>query len=152
MNKEQLLLELNTTQESTLQFFNLSFDDLQKRYAPTKWTVQQILHHLADAETILYERIRRVISGPQQVLWTFDQDRFCNELNYDSLPLTISKNIYKAVRTAIIYNLEQHYESKKELVFIHSEVGKRTLGQLFEKVPQHNQHHIHHIHQALKFG
>ncbi|BDS12231.1 DinB family protein [Aureispira anguillae] len=152
MNKADLKLELEKTEQTTLQFFDLPLDDLQKRYAPTKWNIQQVLHHLADAETILYERIRRVISGPQQVLWTFDQDRFCQGLDYDKFPLNINKDIYKATRRAIIYILEQHYDSKKELVFIHSKMGKRTLGEEFRKVAWHNEHHLNQIRQALKFG
>lgn len=35
-----------------------------------------ILHHLADSETVLYERIRRILSEPRQVLWVFDPDAF----------------------------------------------------------------------------
>lgn len=152
MNKEYLKLELEKTEQATLQYFDLPSDDLQKRYAPTKWNIQQILHHLADAETVLYERVRRVISGPQQVLWTFDQDRFCDGLNYDKFPLSINKELFKATRRAMIYVLEQHYEEKKDFIFVHSKMGKRTLGEEFEKVAWHNEHHLNQIRQALKFG
>jgi hypothetical protein len=152
MNKEYLRLELEKSKQTTLQFFDLPLDNLEKRYAPSKWTIRQILHHLADAETILYERIRRVISGPQQVLWNFDQDRFCEGLNYNEFPLAINKEIFNATRRSIIYLLEQHYESQKELTFIHNTTGKRTLGETFEKVAWHNEHHLNHIRQALKFG
>lgn len=152
MNKEYLKLELEKSKQTTLQFFNLPLDDLDKRYAPGKWTIRQILHHLADAETILYERIRRVISGPQQVLWVFDQDRFCEQLNYDKFPLEINKDIFNVTRRAMIYVLEQHYDDKKDLTFIHSKTGKRTLGDEFEKVAWHNEHHLNQIRQALKFG
>ncbi|WMX17256.1 MULTISPECIES: DinB family protein [unclassified Aureispira] len=152
MNKEYLKLELEKSKQTTLQFFNLPLDDLDKRYAPGKWTIRQILHHLADAETILYERIRRVISGPQQVLWVFDQDRFCEQLNYDKFPLEINKDIFNVTRRAMIYVLEQHYDDKKALTFIHSKTGKRTLGDEFEKVAWHNEHHLNQIRQALKFG
>lgn len=152
MNKDYLRLELEKSKQSTLQFFDLPLDDLEKRYAPTKWNIRQVLHHLADAETVLYERIRRVISGPQQVLWTFDQDRFAEGLNYNAFPLAINKEIFNATRRAIIYVLEQHYDTKKDVIFIHSKMGKRTLGEEFEKVAWHNEHHLNHIRQALKFG
>jgi hypothetical protein len=152
MNKDYLRLELEKSKQTTLQFFDLPLDDLEKRYAPGKWTIFQILHHLADAETILYERIRRVISGPQQVLWNFDQDRFCEGLNYKDFPLTINKEIFNATRRAIIYLLEHHYDDKKALTFIHNLAGKRTLGEEFEKVAWHNEHHLNQIRQALQFG
>lgn len=134
MNKEYLRLELEKSKQTTLQFFDLPLDDLEKRYAPTKWNICQILHHLTDAETILYNRIRRVISRPQQVLWDFDQDRFSERLNYNAFPLAINKEIFNATRRAVVYLLEQHYDSKKNLTFIHNKTSERTLGQEFEKV------------------
>lgn len=152
MNKDYLKSELEKTKQATLLYFELPFDDLQKRYAPTKWNIRQLLHHLADAETILYERVRRVISGPKQVLWSFNQDRFCEGLNYEQIPLDINKEVYKATRRALIYTLEQHYDHKKDLIFIHSETGKRTLGEEFAKVAWHNEHHLNQIRQALNFG
>jgi hypothetical protein len=65
----QLIRQLQETQEQTLRCFMLSGDDLARTYAPGKWPVRFILHHLADAETVLFDRIRRVLSEPRQVLW-----------------------------------------------------------------------------------
>ena len=152
MDKDELRKQLEKTKQATLNYFDLPIDDLRKRYAPTKWTIQQVLHHLTDAETVLYERIRRVISGPQQVLWTFDQDAWDKGLDYHNFPLSINKDIYKSTRRAMIYLMEHHYESKEDLTFIHSLAGKRTLGEEFEKVAWHNEHHLNHIRQALEFG
>ncbi len=69
-----LIQELESTKAETLKFFELTDEELDKSYEPGKWTVRYILHHLADAETVLFERIRRVISEPRQVLWALDQD------------------------------------------------------------------------------
>jgi hypothetical protein len=152
MDKSDIKKQLERTQSSTLQFFELPPDDLQKRYAPEKWNVLQILHHLTDSETVLYERLKRIISGPVQVLWTFDQDRWNEGLNYEKFPLDINKDIFKSIRRSVIYLLEQHYDSKKEMTFIHSKVGKRNLGEEFQKIGWHNEHHLNHIRQALKYG
>ena len=152
MEKENLKVQLEKTQALTLQFFELPVDDLHKRYAPQKWTVKQILHHLADAETVLYERVRRVISRPQQVLWAFDQDAWQKGLNYSEFPLEISRDLYKTTRRAVLYTVEQHYEMKKDNIFIHSKTGKRTLGEEFQKIAWHNEHHLNQIRQALNFG
>lgn len=152
MEKENLKVQLEKTQALTLQFFELPIDDLNKRYAPQKWTIKQILHHLADAETVLYERVRRVISRPQQVLWAFDQDAWQKGLNYSAFPLDISRDLYKTTRRAVLYTVEQHYEMKKDHIFIHSKTGKRTLGDEFQKIAWHNEHHLNQIRQALNFG
>jgi hypothetical protein len=63
---------LTATKIETEKYFNLSVDDLSKTYAAGKWDIKKILVHLADAESVLHERIKRVIAGPKQVIWAFD--------------------------------------------------------------------------------
>lgn len=150
MLKKDIKKQLERSSQTTLQYFDLSKDNLQKSYAPGKWTIQQILHHLADSETVLHERLKRIIGGPIQVLWTFDQDLWCQELNYQQVPLDISKDIFQSLRRSVIYLLDQHYDPKKDQSFIHSKTGKRTLGEAFQKIGWHNEHHLNHIRQALK--
>ena len=150
MLKKDIKKQLERSLQTTLQYFDLSKDNLQKSYAPGKWTIQQILHHLADSETVLHERLKRIIGGPIQVLWTFDQDLWCQGLDYQQVPLGISKDIFQSLRRSVIYLLDQHYDHKKDQSFIHSKIGKRTLGEAFQKIGWHNEHHLNHIRQALK--
>ena len=150
MLKKDIKKQLERSLQTTLQYFDLSKDNLQKSYAPGKWTIQQILHHLADSETVLHERLKRIIGGPIQVLWTFDQDLWCQELDYQQVPLDISKDLFQSLRRSVIYLLDQHYDRKKDQSFIHSKTGKRTLGEAFQKIGWHNEHHLNHIRQALK--
>jgi len=65
---------LEAARDRTLKYFELNNEQLARSYGPGKWPVRFILHHLADAETVLFDRIRRIISEPRQVLWAFDQD------------------------------------------------------------------------------
>lgn len=60
-----LINQLQQTKTETLIFFELGDEDLHKTYAPGKWTIQYILHHLTDAEAVLFDRIRRIISEPR---------------------------------------------------------------------------------------
>ncbi len=70
------------------------------------------MHHLADTETVLYDRIRRTIAEPaRQVFWAFDQDAWTRGLNYDTLPVSISKGIYASVRDGIVHQAKAHYEA-----------------------------------------
>jgi hypothetical protein len=111
------------------------------------------LHHLADAETVLFDRIRRVLSEPRQVLWAFDQDAWAKGLDYSRMPLDLSRRIYEAVRGGIIYQARLHYERSGHREFVHSETGVRTLQAEFDKVAAHNEHHLEQIDLALKgFG
>jgi hypothetical protein len=146
---EDLIRELEGTRDETLRYFSLGDADLARSYGPGKWSVRYVLHHLADSETVLYDRIRRVISEPRQVIWWYDQDAFAKGLNYADVPLDLSRRIYESVRAANIYFAGQHYEKNGHLEFVHSQTGVRTLKQEFDKIASHNEHHLAQIRTAL---
>ena len=144
-----MIERLEATKVATLKYYDLSDAQLDKSYALGKWTIKYILHHLADAETVLYDRIRRVISEPRQVLWAFDESARAKKLDYANVPLDLSKHIYGSVRDGIIYYARFHYEANGQLEFVHSGTGVRTLKEEFEKVAAHNEHHLEQIQMAL---
>ena len=144
-----IIQQLEETRDKTLRFFTLNEPDLARTYAPDKWPVRFILHHLADSETVFFDRIRRVLSEPRQVLWVMDQDAWAKGLDYSRVPLDISRRVYEAVRNAIIYYTRLHYDQSGHLEFVHSVDGVRTLKDEFNKVASHNQHHLGQIEAAL---
>lgn len=146
----ELLQQLTATKAQTLAYFDLPEADLERTYSPGKWTVRFLLHHLADAESVLYDRIRRVLSEPRGVIWAFDQEAWARGLGYAEKPLDLSRNLYAAVREAVIYHARQSYETEGHRTFIHSETGVRTLKDEFDKVAWHNAHHLAQIEQALR--
>jgi hypothetical protein len=142
--------ELERTRATTLQYFDLPDAGLEKTYGPGKWSVRYVLHHLADSESILYYRIRRVISEPKQVIWAFDQDAWAAKLDYSRVPLALARAIYSSSREGILYHARLHYEGSDRLSFVHSELGLRTLKDEFDKVVWHNDQHLETIVQALR--
>ena len=145
----QLIDDLERTRDETLKYFSLGARDLERTYAPGKWSVRYLLLHLADSETVLFDRIRRVLSEPRQVIWVYDQDAWAKGLDYSRVPLAISARIYESVRNAIIYYASEFYEEKGHLEFVHSVTGVRTLKNEFDKVASHNEHHLAQIRSAL---
>src|ERR1700680_4492764 len=103
-----IIARLELARDQTLRCFVLSDEQLARAYGPGKWSVRFILHHLADAETVLYDRIRRTISEPRQVLWEFDQDDWARGLDYQNIPLELSRRIYDSVRDGIIHQAQEH--------------------------------------------
>ena len=145
----QIIQQLQQTRDETLAYFVLTDEELARTYAPGKWPVRYVLLHLADSETVLFDRIRRILSEPRQVLWVYDQDAWAKGLDYSRVPLDIYRHVYESVRNAVIYYAGQYYEQKGHLEFVHSVTGVRTLKEEFDKVAAHNQHHLAQIRTAL---
>jgi hypothetical protein len=145
----ELIGRLERTRDETLKYFSLGNEDLERAYGPGKWSVRYLLHHLSDSETVLYDRICRVLSEPRQVIWVYDQDAWAKGLDYSAKPLDISRKVYESVRSAIIYFAASHYETQGDLEFVHSVTGVRTLKEEFDKVADHNEHHLEQIRRAL---
>jgi len=146
----QLIRELERTRDETLSYFSLDDRDLLRTYAPGKWSVRFLLCHLSDSETVLFDRIRRVLSEPRQGLWVYDQDAWAKGLDYSQVPLEISRRVYEYVRNAVIYYAGVHYDQKGHVEFVHSVTGVRTLKDEFDKVAAHNEHHLSQIRSALQ--
>ena len=145
-----IVTRLEAVRDETLRYFDLDEERLDRSYGPGKWTVRFILHHLADSETVLFDRIRRVLSEPRQVIWAFDQDAWAMGLDYSRMPLDLSRRIFEAVRAGIVYQARRHYDTSGQREFVHSETGVRTLKAEFDKVAAHNEHHLAQIRLALK--
>ena len=149
MNALQLIRDLERTRDETLGYFALPAEDLTRTYGPGKWNFRYILHHLVDSETVLYYRIRRVLSEPHQVIWYYDQTAWAERLNYGEVPLELMRPVYESTRAAIIYYAQRDLEKNGHIEFVHSTTGLRTLRDEFEKVAWHNEHHLQQIRQAL---
>ncbi len=145
----EIITALVKTKQETLEYFNLSPLYLSKTYSEGKWNIKQILVHLADAESVLLERIKRVIAEPKQVIWAFNQDLWCNNLDYENFSLELSKEVFIASRNLVIYLAEKYYNQFGKKEFVHNETGLRTLKDEFDKVASHNEGHLSQIRQAL---
>lgn len=146
----QLNTQLRETKNQILLYFELTGEDLSKTYGVGKWNIRQILIHLADAEAVLLERIKRTIANPGQTIMAFDQDKWAQELEYDHFPMTLAAARFAANRDTIIYLAERFYLEKGDNTYQHSEVGERSLKDEFDKVLWHCEDHIKQIEKALK--
>lgn len=146
----EIINALEATRDRTLKYFDLPASRLERDRGPGTWPVRYILHHLADAETVLFDRIRRVSSERRQVIWAFDQEAWAKGLDYSRMPLELSRRIYESVRAGIIHHAQERYESEGHREFVHSETGVRTLKDEFDKVVWHNEKHLEQIRAALQ--
>jgi hypothetical protein len=144
-----IFARLEATKSQTIEYFSLPEAQLDQNYGPGKWSVKFLLHHLADTETFYYDRIRRIVSEPQQVFHGFDEKSWSIGLDYSGMPIELSRDIYMSTRAAVIYQARLHYGANESHGFIHHQTGFHTLTSVFDKIVSHNEKHLGHIALAL---
>src|SRR5690554_4744740 len=82
----------------------LSEDDLRRRPPADaaadlgQWSIQQVAIHLADAEMVYAERMKRVIAEDTPPLRGFDEARWAEQLNYDQQSAADAAALVELVR------------------------------------------------------
>ena len=62
-------------------------DRERHRYAPGKWSVREVVGHLADAERVLAYRALAASRGDRTNLMPFDEEAYVAQAGHDELPL-----------------------------------------------------------------
>ena len=109
--------------------------------APGKWSIRQIIAHLADAEVVGAHRFRQVIAEENPTLIAFDQDAWARNLDYQRRKPKQSLETFRRVRAENYELLKEVPEKTFERTGNHSENGTMTLRRLLEGYAQHAESH-----------
>jgi uncharacterized damage-inducible protein DinB len=108
--------------------------------APGKWSVREILCHLADCEIVFAFRLRQTLAEPHHVIQPFDQDVWAR--NYTAYDAQSALAVFTAVRdfnTRLIASLPPEALSKP---VSHPERGTMTFQTIVETMGGHDLNHI----------
>lgn len=119
--------------------------DLDRAPAPGKWTIRQILIHLADADIVLAGRIRAVAGEPDSRMPAFDQDKWAANMPYSKLPVEASLAVVRAVRTATTALLRTLPEEAWSRTGVHEQRGVLSLKDVVETAAKHGESHVRQI-------
>jgi hypothetical protein len=122
---------------------------LRKRPAPDKWSVQEILAHLADTEIVGGWRLRSILGSPGTPIQAFDQDAWVTAGHYDKRDPRLSVAQFRAVRDV---NLALYKSLKPEQWKhhgMHSERGEETVEHIAKMFAGHDLNHLAQIERIL---
>ncbi len=117
--------------------------------APGKWSIRQIMAHLADGELVGAHRLRLVIAEDNPTLTAFDQDAWTRNLDYSRRKPTQSLDTFRRLRAENYELLKDLPESAFERVGMHTENGPMTLRRLLEGYAGHAESHARQL-QAIR--
>ncbi|SPF46564.1 conserved hypothetical protein [Candidatus Sulfopaludibacter sp. SbA4] len=109
--------------------------------APGKWSIRQIVAHLADAELVGAHRFRQVIAEDDPTLIAYDQDRWTANLDYARRKPKQSLETFRRIRAENYELLKALPETAFARAGNHSERGRVTLGELLEEYAGHAESH-----------
>jgi hypothetical protein len=72
--------------------------ELDWKPAKTEWSAREVVHHLADSETIASVRLRRMLVAGDAQLWRYDPDELATRFAYAEQPLEAAMALFQAVR------------------------------------------------------
>jgi hypothetical protein len=124
-------------------------DETDFSLAPGKWSIRQLIAHLADSELVGAQRFRQVIAEDNPALGAFDQDAWARNLDYARKQPKQSLESFRRVRAENYELLKSLPESAFERTGVHAERGPLTLRQLLEGYAEHAEGHARQM-QAIR--
>jgi hypothetical protein len=124
-------------------------DKLRRRPAPQKWSVMEILAHLAEDELVSSWRYRQMIEHRGVTLMGFDQDKWATLGNYRSWNAREALEMFRLLREANLRLLSGLTPEQWECEGNHTERGRVTVRDLARHMAAHDINHILQIERLL---
>jgi hypothetical protein len=125
---------------------------LRKRPGPGKWSVAEILAHLADVEIATGWRIRQVLASHGTPLQAFDQDAWAASGYYSRRDPYSSIEQFRVLREGNLALLKSLMPAQWKRYGVHAERGKQTILQFVRLAAGHDLNHIAQIEKILAPG
>lgn len=101
-------------------------DALSDHPIPGKWSAREIVHHLADSESISAQRLRKLLVEDRAVIQAYDQEAYARRLRYDERDLGPALEAFGAARATTLQILEAMSAADWEREGRHTESGRYT--------------------------
>ena len=122
---------------------------LRQEEAPGKWSVIEVIQHLADSDLVFGFRLRMILTEDQPPLQGYDQDAWARACRYGKVPLDTALDQLRGVRATNLYVLRGLSPGDFARVGLHSERGSESAGFLLRLMGGHDLVHRRQIDRIL---
>lgn len=122
---------------------------LRRPEAPGKWSVIEVIQHLADTELVYGYRIRMILSQDRPPIPGYDQDAWAREFNYRDAPLDEALGQLGALRRRNLRLWRSLDAAQRERVGEHSERGPESVDTVLRMIAAHDLVHRRQIDRIL---
>jgi DinB superfamily len=147
--QEPLKVQAATPKKLERLVARVSAAKLRKRPVPDKWSVAEILAHLADVEIVIGWRVRSILGAPGTPIQAFDQDAWVEAGHYAKRNPRESLAQIRAARAANLSLYKSLSPEQWQHYGMHSERGKETVEQIVRMIAGHDLNHLQQIERIL---
>ncbi len=122
---------------------------LRKRPAPEKWSVGEILAHLADSEIVVGWRLRQILGAPGTPIQAYDQDSWAAAGHYGKRDPRKSAELFRVVREANLALLKSLAPDQWMHHGMHAERGEETIERIVQMMAGHDINHTKQVERIL---
>jgi len=115
---------------------------LKWRSAPGKWSIAEILAHLADAEIVASWRMRSIIGDSGTTIQPFDQDAWVSAFEYSKRDAKQSVELFRVLRENNLAMLKALPRESWDFYGMHLERGKETIAHIARMFAGHDTNHL----------
>ena len=121
----------------------LSDEQIQASPAPGKWSIREIVAHLADCELVFAFRLRQTLALDHPVIQPFDQEAWAER--YAAYDFASALGTFNATRNWNLKLLTTVSEAEQRRPTTHPERGTMTFWTIVETMAGHDINHLEQI-------
>jgi len=123
----------------------LTTAQLARRPSADKWSIQEIVAHLAEDELVGSYRLRMVLSSPGAALQAFDQDVWARTGRYSERDVRSSLELFRVLRHANLELLRSLSAEEWNMHGVHAERGVESVRDMAMHFAGHDINHFKQI-------
>lgn len=148
--KDPLWVQGGTAKQLAALLKRASRAKLCKRPAPDKWSVSEIVAHLADAEIVIGWRVRSILGSPGLPIQAFDKDAWVTAGHYDKRSPQKSLELFRVVREANLALYKTLSSEQWKHYGVHSERREESVERILFFIAGHDLNHLAQIETILR--
>ena len=113
--------------------------------APGKWSMGQVLAHLADSDLVWGWRLRLILAQDRPPLTGYDQDAWANRLGYADADPDDSVAMFSVLRNANLRLIRRANPDDMQRVGVHVERGEESLAHHLRLYAGHDLLHLNQL-------
>jgi hypothetical protein len=122
---------------------------IRRPEAPGKWSVLEVIQHLADTEVVYAWRTRQILTQDRPVIQGYDQDAWARTLGYDTADLAVALGQLRGIRAGNLRLWRSLTPAQLARVGLHSERGPESMDLVLRMMGAHDLVHRRQIDRVL---